>query len=128
MIREVLVTADDTPRMPQTNYEQCSHLVLWRDGFDPTRKRGKAQRYRCPSCGQQIVAGADSLRDKRLRIGRDLMRGLSIRAVARHQNVSRVTVRKLLRMIADRRPACACGRPAGHRGRALRICASVVNS
>jgi len=128
MIIDVLVTADDTPRMPQTNYEQCSHPILWRDGFDPTRKRGKAQRYRCPACGQQIVAGANSRRDKRIRIGRDLMRGLSIRAVARRQGVSRVTVRRILLLIAARRPACGCGRPAGHRGRPLRSCASVVNS
>jgi hypothetical protein len=114
VIHQVLVQPEDSPRLPQTDYEQCEHPVLWKDGLDPTVKRGKVQRYRCPSCGRQIVEGADSLYSKRLRIGRDLARGLSVRAVARRCVVSRQCVRGVRRILEAAGHPCAVhhgGRP-----------------
>jgi transposase-like protein len=97
MTHEVLVRADDTPRLPQTDYGQCTHPTMWRNG-----RRDGRQQYICASCGKQFRHNQRNLAQMRARVGRDLLRGLSIRAVARRCGVHRETVRRVRRLIETR--------------------------
>lgn len=113
MIHGVLVKAGDSARMPQADYSQCTHPVLVKNGFDPTRKRGKSQRLLCRFCKHQFTEGAEPLEQKRLRSARDLMRGLSIRAVSRRTGISRQAVRRVREWMLTRcqLPEHRAGRP-----------------
>ena len=91
--------------MPQADYSgQCDHTVLYRNGFNPTAKRGPAQNYICAFCRKQITEGADPLSAKRIRIIKALMRpGATINGVARETRTARATVRKWALEIDKRR-------------------------
>lgn len=117
MISEVLVRAGEAPRMPQLDYGQCAHLKFWKDG-----KRTGQQQFRCSLCGKRYREGAKSLYELRIAIGRDLARGLSIRAVARRTGASRQAVRSVRALLLTRQdlPTHRGGRPR------LRNCAGLV--
>lgn len=125
-VTHVLVAADDSVRMPQVNYGQCGHERLVKNGFEPTAKRGKVQRFKCAFCGATFVEGSRALLDRRAEIGRALAQGFSVREVAHRLGASREGVRFVKRIMAGRLPErCPCGKPAGHSGPRLRNCSMV---
>lgn len=120
-VQQVLVAAGDRPTLPQADYEQCRHGTLWKNG-----KRHGRQQYRCALCGKQYREGARNLQRLRVEIGRDLARGLSVRAIARRTGASRQGVR-YVRALLERHGARLTVHHGG-RPRGLRNCADMVNS
>ena len=71
------------PQLAFLNYAQCSHSVVYRNGHNRHR-----QRLVCAFCGKDFVEGSVSHEVKRLLVGRQLVKGLTLRQAAEAAGVS----------------------------------------